>query len=328
MYRCSNTVIGFLNLLTLIASIPIIFAGLWMARSTTTCQNFLQTPLLWLGFIVLLVSLAGFIGACFHVAWALWFYLFVMIFLIAALMGFTVFGFVVTGTGGSGSPGSDSGGGVPVPGHIYKEYHFQDYSTWMKRKIGDPKNWEGIKSCVVGSKTCSKIVNWTPLDYAQNNLSPVQSGCCKPPTSCSYGSPETVGVTQDGDCYKWNNSPEILCYECDACKAGVMESIRHSWQKLSVVLVVMIVFLIAIYSVGCCAFRNARRAQTDYPYGRNRMMKLEMASRSKGAALLKMSYMYHIQISTELVRRLRRISFGQNYYGHLKCHIGNDPSRL
>nr|GMD89742.1 Tetraspanin-6 [Ipomoea batatas] len=58
----SNTVICFLNLLTLLASIPIIGAGLWMARSSTTCEKFLQTPLLVIGFVILIVSLAGFIG--------------------------------------------------------------------------------------------------------------------------------------------------------------------------------------------------------------------------------------------------------------------------
>ena len=94
MQRFSNTVIGFLNFFTLLASIPIIGAGLWMARSTTTCENFFQTPLLVIGFVVLVISLTGLIGACFHVAWALWVYLVIMVFIIAALLGFAVFGFV------------------------------------------------------------------------------------------------------------------------------------------------------------------------------------------------------------------------------------------
>ncbi|MCI01028.1 tetraspanin-6-like, partial [Trifolium medium] len=29
-----------------------------------------------------------------------------------------------------------------------------------------------------------------------------------------------------------------------------------------------------IYSIGCCAFRNARRAETDYQHGENRMSKI------------------------------------------------------
>ena len=164
MYRFSNTVIGFLNLFTLLASIPIIGAGLWMARSSTTCANFLQTPLLVIGFIVLVISLAGFIGACFHVACALWLYLVVMLLLIAALIGLTIFGFGVT----------SRGGGVEVPGRVYKEYRLEDYSPWLRKRIKDPRYWNTIRSCILGSKSCAKVANWTPLDYMQRDMSPIQ----------------------------------------------------------------------------------------------------------------------------------------------------------
>lgn len=164
MYRFSNTVIGFLNLFTLLASIPIIGGGLWMAKSSTTCETFLQTPLLVIGFVVLVISLAGFIGACFHVAWALWVYLVVMLFIIAALMSFTVFGFVVT----------SQGGGAQVSGRVYKEYRLEDYSPWLKSRIQDPRYWMTIRSCILGSKACEKIASWTPLDYLEKDMSPIQ----------------------------------------------------------------------------------------------------------------------------------------------------------
>ncbi|OWM70174.1 tetraspanin-6-like [Punica granatum] len=262
MHRFSNTVIGFLNLFTLLASIPIIGGGLWMAKSSTTCQSFLQTPLLVIGFIVLIVSLAGFIGACFSISWALWVYLVVMLCLIAALMVLTVFGFVVTGRGG----------GVPVPNKSYKEYRLGDYSSWLRKKVENPQYWSRIKSCIMGSKACAKIVTWTPLDYTVKGMSPIQSGCCKPPTACVYNA--GTAVSQDPDCYKWNNVPSILCYDCDSCKAGVLEDVRRTWHKLSMVNIVMVVVLICIYSVGCCAFQNSKRAETDYQYGHNRMSKI------------------------------------------------------
>ncbi|KAF9674857.1 hypothetical protein SADUNF_Sadunf10G0170600 [Salix dunnii] len=262
MYRFSNTVIGFLNLFTLLASIPIIGGGLWMARSSTTCEGFLQTPLLVVGFVVLIISLAGFIGACFHVAWALWVYLVVMLFLIATLMGLTIFGFVVT----------SQGGGVEVPGRAYKEYRLEDYSPWLRNRVKDPDYWRTIRSCILGSKTCAKLAAWTPLDYLERDMSPIQSGCCKPPTSCNYNM--ATAVAQDPDCYRWSNTPALLCYECDSCKAGVLEDVRRDWRKLSVLNIVMLVFLIGIYSTGCCAFQNTRRAETDHPYGENRMTKV------------------------------------------------------
>ncbi|XP_021734068.1 tetraspanin-6-like isoform X1 [Chenopodium quinoa] len=263
MHRLSNTVIGFLNLFTLLASIPIIGAGLYMAKDSTTCENFLQTPLLVVGFIVLIISLAGFIGACFHVAWALWVYLVVMLLLIIVLMVITVFGFVVT----------SQGGGTQIPGRVYREYHLQDYSPWLRARVKDPKYWNNIRGCIFGSKTCAKVATWTPVDYLRNDMTPVQSGCCKPPTSCTYGQ-DPVMMVQDPDCYKWSNDPNLLCYECDSCKAGVLESIRRDWHKLSVLNVVMLILLIGVYSIGCCAFQNTRRAETDYPYGHNRMTKV------------------------------------------------------
>ncbi|XP_057979552.1 tetraspanin-6 [Malania oleifera] len=262
MYRFSNTVIGFLNLFTLLASIPIIGAGLWMARSSTSCESFLQTPLLVVGFVVMVVSLAGFIGACFNVAWALWVYLVVMLLLIGTLLGLTIFGFAVTARGG----------GVEVPSRNYREYRLEDYSPWLRSRVKNPRYWDTVRRCILGSNTCSAIALWTPLDYLQRDMSPIQSGCCKPPTACSYGAAAMMG--QDPDCYRWSNSPEMLCYECDSCKAGVLEDMRSKWHKVSVLIIVMLVFLIGIYSIGCCAFRNTRRSETDYPYGENRMTKV------------------------------------------------------
>ncbi|KAL9676667.1 hypothetical protein QQ045_004883 [Rhodiola kirilowii] len=262
MNRFSNTLIGLLNLITLLASIPIIGAGLWMARNSTTCETFLQTPLLIIGFGVLVISLAGFVGSCFHVAWALWLYLVFMLFLIGGLIIFTVFGLIVTG----------KGGGVEVPGRFYKEYRLENYSSWLRDRINDPTYWLTIKSCILSSKTCAKLQFWTPYDYLENNMSPVQSGCCKPPTACNYD--QATVIPQDPDCYRWNNDPSILCYDCDSCKAGVLENIKVDWHKLSVLNIFMLVLLIGIYSIGCCAFRNTRRSESDHPYGQNRMTKV------------------------------------------------------
>jgi hypothetical protein len=79
------------------------------------------------------------------------------------------------------------------------------------------------------------------------------------------------GGTQDDDCYKWNNAPNILCYQCDSCKAGVMEQIRQDWLKVSVLMVVVLVALVCICACGCCALGNARRSGS---YGVNRMSKI------------------------------------------------------
>ncbi|KAG0453521.1 hypothetical protein HPP92_024825 [Vanilla planifolia] len=263
MYRLSNAVIGYLNLLTLLASIPIIGAALWVARSSTSCASVLQTPLLALGFVILVVSLTGFIGACFYVACALWLYLVATILLIAALLFLTAFGFAVTG----------GGGGVHVAGRIYREYHLSDYSSWLRNRISEDRYWRAARACVLSSRECAHIAQWTPVDYLQRDLTPIQSGCCKPPTSCVYVAGMAI-ESQEEDCYNWRNEADVLCYGCDSCKAGVLEQVCRDWHKLSVINVVAVVFLIALYALGCCAFRNARRALSDYPYGDNRMAKI------------------------------------------------------
>jgi hypothetical protein len=57
----------------------------------------------------------------------------------------------------------------------------------------------------------------------------------------------------------------MLCYECDSCKAGVLEDVRRDWHKISVLNIVMLVFLIGIYSIGCCAFQNTKEPKLITP---------------------------------------------------------------
>jgi hypothetical protein len=92
----------------------------------------------------------------------------------------------------------------------------------------------------------------------------LQSGCCKPPTSCGYtyvGGTNWTAVptnsSSDPDCQTWSNSS--LCYNCQSCKAGVVATVKRDWKRVAVVCIVFLVFIIIVYSVGCCAFRNNRR---------------------------------------------------------------------
>lgn len=257
--RFSNIVIGVLNLLTLLSSIPIIGAGLWMARSSATCQKFLQTPLLAIGFVILVISLAGFIGAWFRVPWALWFYLVAVLLLVGALLGFTIFGFVVT------SPHEGAG----VPKTLCGEGSLENYSPWLRDRVRNPHSWMTIRACILGSNTCASLT--TSYDFVFKDMSPLQCGCCKPPAACNY--PAAAEITP-ADCYRWSSDPNVLCYGCDSCKAAVAEEVSQEWRRISVVNIVVLILLVGIYCIGCCAFRNARRADTEFEYGQNRMSKL------------------------------------------------------
>jgi hypothetical protein len=97
-----------------------------------------------------------------------------------------------------------------------------------------------------------------------------QSGCCKPPSSCGYTfinatnwqettPPPPSASAKDPDCALWSNAPTELCFNCTSCKAGVLQDLKQDWRKVAIANIIMLVFLIATYSIGCCAFRNNRR---------------------------------------------------------------------
>ena len=94
----------------------------------------------------------------------------------------------------------------------------------------------------------------------------VQSGCCKPSDSCNfeYQGPSVWNKVESAnysnpDCNAWDNDPNVLCFNCQTCKAGFLQSLKTDWKKVTTVNVIFLVFLIIVYSVGCCAFRNNLR---------------------------------------------------------------------
>jgi len=275
--RSSNHLIGVLNFLTFLLSIPILGGGIWLSTraNNTDCLKFLQWPLIIIGVAIMVVSLAGFAGACYRNTFLLWVYLFVMFFVIAALIGFIIFAYAVT----------DKGSGRSEPGRGYLEYYLQDYSGWLEKRVADDGYWAKISSCIRDSKACRKMgrtVGGMPESadvFYRRKLNPIESGCCKPPAVCGFTYlNETTwnpGVTSanNADCTKWNNDQEQLCYSCDSCKAGVLASLKKSWRKVSVINIVVLIILVIAYVVGCAAFRNNRRIDNDEPYGETRMTK-------------------------------------------------------
>ena len=138
--------VGILNFITFLLSIPILWAGIWLRnKGASECEKFLDTPVIVLGVFLLVVSLAGLIGACCGVSWLLWVYLVVMFLLIVVLFCFTILTFVVTNKG-AGKVLSDRG---------YKEYRLGDYSNWLQKRVTSGKNWSKIKSCLIDAKICS-----------------------------------------------------------------------------------------------------------------------------------------------------------------------------
>ncbi|XP_050209844.1 tetraspanin-3-like [Mercurialis annua] len=274
--RTTNHLIGLLNFITFLLSIPILGGGIWLSSraNNTDCLKFLQWPLIVIGIAIMVVSLAGFAGACYRNTLLMWVYLFVMFFIIAALIGFIIFAYAVT----------DKGSGRQV-NRGYLDYYLQDYSGWLEERVASDSYWGKISSCVRDSKVCGKMsVNFNGVPetadmFYRRKLNPIQSGCCKPPTDCGFAYVnETIwtytgGAVYNPDCNKWSNDQELLCYSCDSCKAGVLGSVRKSWRKVSVINIVILIILVIAYVVGCAAFRNNRRIDNDEPYGQARMTK-------------------------------------------------------
>lgn len=277
--RNSNHLIGLLNFMTFLLSIPILGGGIWLSSraNNTDCLKFLQWPLIVIGVAILVVSLAGFAGACYRNTFLMWLYLFVMFFIIAALIGFIIFAYAVT----------DKGSGRPLVSRAYMDYYLQDYKGWLKDHVASNNYWVKIGSCIRDSRVCRKMgrsVNGVPevADMFNNRkLSPIESGCCKPPTECGYTYVNETywmpngGVVNNNDCNFWNNDQSLLCYNCNSCKAGVLGSLKKSWRKVSVINIVILILLVIVYVVGCAAFRNNRRIDNDEPYGEARMTKAQ-----------------------------------------------------
>lgn len=261
MVRLSNNLVGILNFVTFLLSIPILGAGIWLSRQgDSICEKFLEKPVIVLGVFLMVVSLAGLIGACCRVSWLLWFYLLVMFLLIVLLFAFTIFAFVVT----------NKGAGNAISGKGYKEYKLGDYSNWLQKRVNNSKNWKKIKSCLIDGKVCTdfhqKYLQDTVNELYAEHLTAIQSGCCKPSDECGYTyvsptqwtAPATFNSTNP-DCSAWGNDVNVLCFNCQSCKAGVLDNLKSNWKKVAVINIIFLIFLIIVYSVGCCAFRNNRR---------------------------------------------------------------------
>ncbi|KAL8243045.1 hypothetical protein R6Q59_013347 [Mikania micrantha] len=253
----SNNIIATLNLIALLCSIPIITAGIWLASKTDNeCIRWLRWPVLIVGILFLLLALTGFIGAYRNIQGLLAFYLFCNAALIIAGLILLILSFVVTRPSGEYS----------VAGRGYKEYRLMGYSKWLRDHITNSDNWGNIRACLASSSICRKMAqdSYSGAEFYASNMSPIQSGCCKPLSVCGYEYVNPImwnnpnNPTGDVDCSIWNNDPNQLCYNCNSCKAGLLGSLRKEWRTANLILIIAVVGLICVYVIACSAYRNAQ----------------------------------------------------------------------
>lgn len=270
--RMSNNVICALNLVTLLLSVPVLVAGVWLRSRAdgTGCDHFLSTPAIALGAALAAVSLAGLAGACCRATWLLRLYLLATLALVAALLCFTAFAFAVTASRPGGADGDEQ-----------QQQQQPGYSAWLWRHVEGRRSWARIQSCLTDSAVCKRLEGDGDKKDAATlaqlaGLSPVENGCCRPPASCNFTYAGGVKWTKpkqqkgrapaatDPDCGEWDNDDDKLCFGCRSCKAGVEGALRRDWKRAAIVNAVFLVFIVAGYAVACCAFRNSRRDNFAY----------------------------------------------------------------
>uniref|UniRef100_A0A9I9CYQ5 Tetraspanin-8-like n=1 Tax=Cucumis melo TaxID=3656 RepID=A0A9I9CYQ5_CUCME len=150
-----------------------------------------------------------------------------MFLLILLLFVFTIFAFAVT----------NKGVGKVLSNRGCKEYRLSDYSNWLQNHVRNNKDWNRIKSCLVDDKVCAefnqKFASETIEQFYQEDLSSIQSVCCKLTDECNFTykaptqweKPANVSSFSNPDCGLCDNRPEKLCFDCESCKGGVLDNL-------------------------------------------------------------------------------------------------------
>ncbi|KAL6906545.1 hypothetical protein ACP4OV_004146 [Aristida adscensionis] len=279
MGSASAFVIRWINFFTMILALLVVGFGFWMSTHNDECRRSLTVPVMALGGVIFFISLVGFLGAWKNISCLLWTYLIMLFVVLVAIMVFTVLAFIITNTGT----------GHVVPGARYKEYRLQDYSSWFIKQalpcffvgkillpaLNDTKKWTRLRSCLVKSDDCNNLSKRykTLKQYKLADLTPMESGCCRPPAECGYPAVNASyfdlsfhPVSSNIDCKLYKNTPSIKCYDCDSCKAGVAQYMKMEWRVVAIFNVMLFVILVKpgsfVYFVGCCARRNTGGSDT------------------------------------------------------------------
>ncbi|XP_020523648.1 tetraspanin-2 isoform X2 [Amborella trichopoda] len=142
---------------------------------------------------------------------------------------------------------------------------------WLQMRVRNTENWQNVKSCIFTLDMCGDLaqrtMHMTSYDFNMMKLTPIESGCCKPPLSCgmigvnaTYWEPEPTGEQElsnmeDSDCATWSNQRNILCYNCNSCKAGFLQSLQKRWQKIGIILITMVVLELLLHTLIFVAVR-------------------------------------------------------------------------
>ena len=158
--------------------------------------------------------------------------------------------------------------------YSYKEYRLQDYSSWFVKQLNDTDKWTHLRSCLVKSDDCNSLSKRykTLKQYKLAELTPIESGCCRPPAECGYPALNASNfdlsyhpVSTNVDCKLYKNDRFLRCYDCNSCKAGVAQYMKTEWRVVAIFNVILFIILSFVYFVGCCARRHAGGSDSKVP---------------------------------------------------------------
>ncbi|KAL6578892.1 Tetraspanin-10 [Orobanche minor] len=254
----STFVIRWINFLTLLFAMGVIGFGVWMSSHHDNCRKPLTLPVIGLGAVIFVIN-HWFSGRTEEKLNLVMDLSYLALHHTGGYFGVHSVGkFIVT----------NNGSGHNVTGLRYREYQLHDYSSWFLKHLNNTHNWKHLRSCLVKSADCNNLAKKykTLKQFKLAKLSPIEAGCCRPPSECGY---PTVNasfydlsfhpMSSNKDCIHYKNSKAIKCYNCDSCKAGVAQYMKTEWRVVAVFNVVLFVVLSMIYFIGCCARRNAAR---------------------------------------------------------------------
>lgn len=163
----NKNVIGVINFVAVLLSIPIIGTGIWLtSQPDNSCVKILQWPVIILGVLILVVALAGFIGGFWRISWLLVLYFVLMLILIILLACLVVFIYMVTARGH----------GHLEPSRAYLEYHLDDYSGWLQRRVRSSYKWDRIRTCLSSTNMCAELNQRYRMaqDFFNAHITPIQ----------------------------------------------------------------------------------------------------------------------------------------------------------
>ncbi|CAJ1931142.1 unnamed protein product [Sphenostylis stenocarpa] len=240
-----NKVLAVTNFLGLILSIPIICYGLWLKSVTTYfCEQFqVWRWVVIVGTIISVAAMAGSIAGIFGISWLIKLNLFAKILLMILLLCLLIIVHIVT----LRSDGSNN---------------IDDFSLYLRRRVTRSSIWDHVRSCISQSDMCADLNRSyrTAQDFRAAFLTPMQSGCCMPPTQCRYTfvSPTNwispIDMAADMDCVQWNNNQTQLCYNCDSCKIGLLANSRNELIRCILKLFITFLVLLIFFLIELCAF--------------------------------------------------------------------------